>query len=169
MLAAVRTAPSDKDLGRWERDNASNLQRFGDEAGQARDPGGGPDPAQRVAGWPGGMTHDELIAALQTAPEASRELDGEVHFIVLQPRWERDPPPPGAVEQFKRTADPYTQSLDVALRLVPEGFTCQITTGVVSWAAYEIVQRGADKHPALATTPALAVCSAALQARQTLR
>jgi hypothetical protein len=111
------------------------------------------------------VTPDELIAALNCAPEGSRELDGEIHFLVMQPGWDRDPPP-GAVEQFKRTAYLYTQSVDVALRLVPEGFTCQLTIGVVRWAASAILQKGAVKYPALAKTPALAVCSAAMQARQ---
>jgi hypothetical protein len=66
------------------------------------------------------MTRPELIAALQSAAEGSDEFDGEIHFAVMQPGWDRDPPAKGAVEQFKRSCPyPYTRSVDAALSLLP--------------------------------------------------
>jgi hypothetical protein len=120
------------------------------------------------------VTRGELIAALQEAPRGSVELDGAIYYEIMQPAWESDPPPPGAVEQFKRSSPHrYTQSLDAALQLVPQGYVCRITigtidyeTGVVSSAtAGASLESAQEVQGAVARAPALAVCIVALQAR----
>jgi hypothetical protein len=116
----------------------------------------------------------ELIAALACASGGSDELDGEIHFAVMQPRWQRDPPPPGAIEKFKRSAPRYTASLDVAITAVPEGRAWRISSGLVNVAtgtffpgqASASVETADERWSAFASTPALALCMAALRARE---
>ena len=109
------------------------------------------------------MTRPELIAALQSAAEGSDEFDGEIHFAVMQPGWDRDPPPKGAVEQFKRSCPyPYTRSVDAALSLLPGAFECRINaafrprTGFVKEASATL-EVADNRYSAVAKTPALAL------------
>ena len=109
------------------------------------------------------MTRPELIAALQSAAEGSDEFDGEIHFAVMQPGWDRDPPAKGAVEQFKRSCPyPYTRSVDAALSLLPGAFECRINaafrprTGFVKEASATL-EVADNRYSAVAKTPALAL------------
>ncbi len=103
-----------------------------------------------------------LIAKLETAKKGSRELDWDITIIIEFPR--------------NGSAPPYTTSLDAALTLVPEG--CYET--ILSWNSMKSefgycrmnVRGPFGKHGwhedriGEGKTPALAICIAALKARE---
>ena len=108
----------------------------------------------------------DLIAKLKAATEGSRELDASIHLTLNLPRQ-----PHGG-----KYYPPYTTSLDAALTLVPEGWWCSIQTpafvigetkAAVSVSGIVDDSTGGGRtFDARATTPALALSSAALKARQ---
>ncbi len=136
------------------------------------------------------MTKEQLIQALESATEGSRELDAFIHALVVNPpvmvdggSWRGDIPatyePMTSVLGRVNGADlaeftgcpRYTTSLDAAMTLVPEGWSWKLIheTGDDS---YLVVIRNAPTlaHVAPAfvvggATAALALCSAFIRAR----
>lgn len=92
---------------------------------------------------------EALIAELESAEKGSRELDVKIGMALGKtPEW-------------------YSESLDAALTLVPEGRASAILiyeSGRASAAIGEPPQFGDHEAP----TPALALCIAALRARQAM-
>jgi hypothetical protein len=99
------------------------------------------------------MTLSELIAKLEEAEEGSRELDCEIYVALGNPLLR-------AVGKAPR----YSSSLDAALTLVPEGSYAKLQIGrnhAKGWAWVEL----RDVEAVARSTPALALCIAALKAR----
>lgn len=110
---------------------------------------------------------DTLIRDLEEATEGSRELDTAVTNWMWREKWGKKLPKDLSIE-------PYTTSLDAALTLVPEGWKWEIANhagdddgpraalwwGIPAEHNDEIKQIGAHGN-----TPALALCIAALKAR----
>jgi len=107
----------------------------------------------------------DLIARLEAAAEGSRELDVEIqrhrtghpddHWYELNGKWARNECPPR-----------YTTSLDAALTLVPEGwFVRKLAEYEDGWTC-TLIKGARNENGASAATPALALCIAALRARQ---
>ena len=120
---------------------------------------------------------DSLIAELEAAAEGNRELD---YAIAKEMGWQFS-----GEHTFKEhgffwrdaTTDEWKQlprwstSLDAALTLVPEGFVWRVSTdfGPIAWAAvsgHKGIFWADTKSEAL--TAALALCIAALKARQAM-
>ena len=106
----------------------------------------------------------ELIERIEAASEGSRELDEAISAKVAGVRFQSVSTAGGGLRQFGyglSTPD-YTTSIDAALTLVPE--SC-------GWAVYEHgsaqVGRNTKQYFGDANTPALAICAAALKARET--
>lgn len=109
------------------------------------------------------MTHDELIVALESAPEGCRGLDYAIHEFLC----ERDDAIPGP--RF------YTTSLEAALTLIPEGMSWMLVMShghseqpaARVWDADEYygTEDFPDRTDMFAPTEALAVCIAAVRAR----
>ena len=128
----------------------------------------------------------DLIAKLEAAPEGSRELDVEIAVAVghVDPTCtydkERDcvewlePHEMGLSEPMGALLHDYTFSIDAALTLVPEGWNVwllgvaqQISNGVFSHEPKPFAEVMNAKEVVLgahASTPALALCIAALKA-----
>ena len=101
------------------------------------------------------MTRADLIAALEKAEGPSRELDAEIRKHV-----------PGDY------LPAFTASLDAALTLVPEGLAWRVepaTPGYTDWGKYRAGVTTWEKPydlPSYGATPAIALCIAALKARE---
>jgi hypothetical protein len=97
---------------------------------------------------------DELIAKLEAAAEGSRELDREISVTVFSPD-----------SKEAHSVGFYTELIDAALTLVPEGYDWELTSFPTVRA--ELWQREDDRRdgPQIASSPALALCIAALKAR----
>lgn len=93
------------------------------------------------------MTYQALIADLAEAKEGSKELDREICFQLDE----------FAYPVAFRT---YTRWIDSALTLVPPGMTWSVTSSE-AWVATSHYQWFGT-----AATPALALCIAALRARE---
>ena len=101
---------------------------------------------------------EQLIKDLEAATEGRSGLDERIYEAV-----KTDLTPPG---------HSYSQSLDAALTLVPEG--CDWASGhgknsdgdVVTFACVGKEDVAASAYDATASTPALALCIAALKARE---
>ena len=119
---------------------------------------------------------DNLIAELEAAPEGSRDLDGPLFRLHVMPGtdWEKNKGlwwPCEATFCKRYEVHPYTTSLDAALTLVPEEFVWRVSTdfGPIAWAAlsgHKGIFWADTKSEAL--TAALALCIAALKARQAM-
>lgn len=124
------------------------------------------------------MTLTELIAALEAADGPSRELDAQIalaHGWDVVPirekgghtwdRWYR----PYMGKRYPVRLPNYTSSIDAALTLVPEGYGLVIDVAgeYASASIYELrsTRAGPFVKPAR-RTPALALCIAALKARE---
>lgn len=128
------------------------------------------------------MTNDELIAKIEAGEVPLRELDCEIAvcaagFFTIPPKWEGGPVGYGYTDSDGHEVHPghggdqlvcrYTASIDAALTLVPSPplVTMEIGPKITEVA---IQYRSAGK-PMLAegraATPALALCAAALRAR----
>lgn len=107
---------------------------------------------------------EELAARVEAATGPDRELDGAIGRAVgATPLMMCDT---GNVEIFAS----FTASLDAALTLVPEGWFWQVGQGNHAWAAvYENPIAPSMRVDPIAATPALALCSASLQAIAALR
>ena len=129
----------------------------------------------------------DLITRLEEATEGSRELDAEIHCAItpgriVHPKGERGYTQDDLLHEARNTrlaqaqfisrsrgpSPHYTTSIDAALTLVPEGcawgctFACGTSKPVAScgpWDTYPVSIRNA-------ATPALALCIAALKARE---
>ncbi len=108
------------------------------------------------------MTHDDLIAQLEAATEGSFDLDSEI--------WDTLGTGPLGLTGKPRSILRYTESLDAALTLVPEGCRIQIEQSINgAWFDATIFLFGEDDEfigdtPSGVKTAALAVCIAALRA-----
>ena len=138
---------------------------------------------------------EKLIQDLETATEGSREWDAEVWAAVAtnadldcpdfakgwEPRFRasedgkvtlyaKNMKTEEWLERSRRPAPDYTTSLDAALTLVPDGLHVLLHTG--QWTRYmgaSVQIFATDEEGAewtRANTPALALCVAALKARQ---
>jgi len=112
-----------------------------------------------------------LIERLEAAPEGNRELDAEL-YTALWPQGVYEAPHT-AEDCFERTP-PYTTSLDAALTLIDkEKFPILVLQGMGPAGFYARVGMRDVSVAALygegvAPTPALALCIAALKARDAL-
>jgi len=121
----------------------------------------------------------DLIVRLEAATGPDRELDGAVWCAAYGyhdlgwdgagQRYEAPATGMGMLHQYARDIRPYTASLDAALTLVPEGSSWSVgnnsgaivvCNGGISSGAWGYVD-GSD-----AKSPALALCIAALRARE---
>ena len=114
----------------------------------------------------------DLIERLESAPEGSRELDEDI-AQELYPRLHRK----GVgdfeawyIDDMLTSIEHYTTSIDAALTLVAgltmPGYTViWVYGGMGNWIAAAAVGSHGDKYVTHATTPALALCAAALKAR----
>jgi len=118
---------------------------------------------------------DELIARLEAATVGSRELDAEIWLSIMKNG--------ESMLMALRESPHYTASLDAALTLVPEGWAWELdwdkdgdaTPAWSTWSASAFCHP-ADRDPQnphcprgmsrKAKTPALALCIAALRARE---
>jgi hypothetical protein len=108
------------------------------------------------------MSERDVLAALEAATVGSRELDELVWFATggVQPK--------GLNGYF---APPYTTNVELALELVPAGWPRRISEGRFGCWVADLLRgdKSWKQEPdvsAVHTTPALALCLAALRARQ---
>ena len=117
------------------------------------------------------MTLLDRIERLQQAECGSRELDEEIARLLgwtftkmkgdAKPYWRK----PGVTEWFRRSHEGpphFTTSIDAAVTLFPPGRYWTVGTENGGWAW----DGGGRNNPVYAKTPALAVCVAALMARE---
>jgi hypothetical protein len=103
------------------------------------------------------MTRDELIAALDAATKPDRVLDFRIMKMAM----------PLRLTPIPR----YTSSIDAALSLVPDGLRWRVAMVPVHTFASASISDGSILSPntqeweAHHTTPAIAICIAALKAR----
>ncbi len=107
--------------------------------------------------------YTDLIARLEKATAPSRRLDAEIIAVIKG----------GAPEDYEATSwalPRLTESLDAALTLVPEEANCHgydaSPAGAEAYVSRNNVASGHWLLSAVAATPALALCAAALKARQ---
>jgi len=123
------------------------------------------------------MTQNKaLIQRLQEAMEGSRELDCAI-ARAFDWTYNRDveycwrPPSESALKVSFQSIPAFSTSIDAAMTLVPEGFWLHLSS-----FTSDIPERGSvhlygnrglgDDYPADAATPALALCIAALSAKE---
>ena len=135
------------------------------------------------------MTLAEIIAQMEAAAEGSLELDLAIHQALGWELIRFDPGDGDVIEYWRRGEDEihadqrrskyaYTQSLDAALTLIPEGWfiygLMDERTPIVyrgdkhkhlCWTADLQHEDGGRLQSASAKTPALVLCIAALKAR----
>ena len=123
------------------------------------------------------MTKAELIAALEAATGPSRELDAEIWFsgaaLVNGPvkkgfddyggahrtHWTK-----GSIGIWDDKLLNYTASLDAALMLVPEGMMWDVESRNAAFVGFASAP---VRQFVIGSTPAIALCIAALRARST--
>lgn len=122
---------------------------------------------------------DQLIADLEAATEGSRELDAAI-AVVLHPRFStyRDDPERGAGHRISDRDGPvyaldYTTSFDAAQTFVPDGCGWSMNDDGEGFVFEKIEREGGPGWLIIGvcdgdTTPALALCIAALRARQAM-
>ena len=102
----------------------------------------------------------ELARRCEDAEGPDRNLDAMIHFAIKN----------GIGCGMAQDAPAYTSSLDAAMTLVPEG--CDGMLGVPParrkcnqiWAQVWDARKGQSRNESVGSTPALALCSAALRA-----
>ena len=122
---------------------------------------------------------DSLIARLEEATEGSRDLDEQIALAIgIKHRSRRDGrgrskgqewfvDSHGGVETWANHAPYYTTSIDAALTLVPEGQSIELIVNARSGLSFAFVgslDAGRGNRD-VGATPALALCIAALKAR----
>lgn len=130
---------------------------------------------------------NDLIERIEAASGPDREIDCAIgvaigRFFTLPPKWEGGPvgygyrgadgeerhPGHGGDQLVPR----YTESVDAALTLVPEGRSWELTQVVsegISIAFIWNMFEAGEGDSAEAATPALALCAAALKSRAYLK
>lgn len=103
----------------------------------------------------------ELIARLEKASAGDRDLDSEIHFVITD----------GVGCGASRSGPHYTTSIDAALTLVPKGMHYEIDTfpngkGEPQYLALVAKPLDLSVGWSEGKTDALALCIAALEARQ---
>lgn len=127
------------------------------------------------------MTLTDLIAALEAADGPSSELDFQIATCLLHAQRFRDAKvvyddngEPWFIQvangMTTTSIEAYTRSIDAALTLVPEGCVWDAgkdTTG----PGFARIHRGKEtsRETWFAATPAIALCIAALKAREAIR
>ena len=109
----------------------------------------------------------DLITELESAPEESRELDVAIARSLGRNTYGEDQEV--TLADGNKTLEPiphYTTSLDAAVTLVPEEWHWEITDIGTAWVGTHLTAQKVVKFAANAATPALALCIAALKARQ---
>jgi len=111
---------------------------------------------------------NDLIKELEGATEGSRELDGRI-LQAICPKAERRHAS-WYIDDLRTDLDLFTTSLDAALTLVPEGWKREIMEFPEVIYEARLWDKNANMNllptcQASASTLALAVCSAALKAR----
>ena len=114
------------------------------------------------------MTPADLIARLEAAETGSRGLDAEIAELVGAPHGpdEMVDVESRTISMFEEIAPHYTTSLDAALTLVESLPRKPHWTISYPVADVELVFSGGPVVTALAATPYLALCIAALKARE---
>lgn len=116
--------------------------------------------------------YNDLIERLEKAMEGSRELDEAVAVAVGVPATMTVGDDLIVERRYvPMRCRPYTTSLDAALPLVPDGWAIQMAVcpengAVVRTYWGPIREKSGGEVRARSTTPALALCTAALKARQ---
>lgn len=105
------------------------------------------------------MTLDELIARLEKATAPDRGLDRDIAFSFgWDPDGIQEPPA-------------YTASIDAAMTLVPAGMHWQLNSAGAPNSAWQAAVCRSDLEPQVEcwaySSPAIALCIAALRARNT--
>ena len=121
------------------------------------------------------MSIQDLIERLEKATGPDRELDEDIaHAVGVRSVMQWDHEACGGDGSFEHMFPRYTYSIDAALTLVPEGWEWRIDGGYLPDRHYACVmnmglvsepQFTVDKTP---STPAIALCIAALKARQAM-
>ncbi len=110
-----------------------------------------------------------LIAELERAAEGSRELDGEIAlslgWVKHHAGWAHWTTPEGLEN---RHVPFFSDSLDAALTLVPEGAYWAVRVSISKFAGV-VTPLGYVVKDCVANTPALALCIASLKARQAMK
>jgi len=117
--------------------------------------------------------HSDLIQRLQDATEGSRELDFDIALSIGWTRewyiscygWKN----PKGQQCSERYVPAFSTSIDAAMTLVPEGHgtvALEITRKSARAAIGNDTQEGFVGEAAEAPTPALALCIAALKAKE---
>lgn len=113
----------------------------------------------------------ELIERLETATGPDRELDAAIaRWIGFEVQYSTEINPQPCIWDGGYV-EPYTASLDAALKLAPEGYGFKADCGLGFGHSFTVGHVGANKlydRPegwGKAATPALALCIAALYAR----
>jgi hypothetical protein len=108
---------------------------------------------------------DDLAERVEAAMGPDRELDFAIYQML-------NPPKAANAEPIKPKhrylyVEPYTASLDAAMTLVPEGASIDLRTGQTFSGAIAMMHptRMRPTITCRAATPALALCAAALRAR----
>jgi hypothetical protein len=110
----------------------------------------------------------ELIARLEKATGQDRELDDAISWRVDHPRVLRYTSRDEHDRLIKTAALGYTKFIDASLLLVPPDCLWNVRAAGLSRDANifgATAERGGKRFEALATTPAIALCIAALKAR----
>ena len=123
---------------------------------------------------------DDLIKALEQATEGSRELDADVCKVAFwqshgyygetdeHGEWFLYSHRTGGNPTPKERLPHYTTSLDAALTLVPDGYTGHLSFGDRG-ACHLLDLDNEIVASQIASTPALALCLAALKARGAIK
>lgn len=98
---------------------------------------------------------DDLITKLEAATEGSWKLDTEVQKVI---------DPHYRVTCSHNNPPKYTESIDSALTLVPDGVQGWSVETVIDSKFMCVLNFGHYDYTASATTPALALCAAILRA-----
>jgi hypothetical protein len=118
----------------------------------------------------------DLIERLEAATEGSRELDALIHATTLSLGRDYWPDERGRVVEYTglrkilHRAPHYTTSIDAALTLVPEGWGWSVNDDSEACLTLPgngfLSDRGDIELYGRSATPAIALCIAALRARQ---
>ncbi len=114
---------------------------------------------------------DKLIAELEAATEGSRQLDFAIYLALGLPITNKANLTSRMIAVHLENVSPrYTTSLDAALTLVPEGWRWEAADygGGDQDGPRAELWHGVHHYGAFGGTPVLAVCIAALRARQAM-
>jgi hypothetical protein len=112
---------------------------------------------------------DGLVERLEKASGPDRQLDGAIAMLIDDvPDWCRGPTTVGTYEHPKRgilNARRFTESIDAAMTLVPEGWCWGLFDEPNAWLWPTATRDLLTGIQGKGATPAIALCIAALRAR----